>query len=253
MHIETILNALASPPKTSSSRIPAPDSSAGNNASFGELLRASTSDLSTPSLPATESSAGGTTFHHGSGLRVAVSGHAYDDASRINILDEKTAESLGMSHLKPAPGEETITTQGTYGVTMTLGPLVGHFLDEDGGVAGLPIGVKPLMPIAYYGVGDGEYGLGQPLFNSEAEKRAYWREKIGDFSQMLETERQLKAQYGDDIKLAYDHIAKEYVMLTPDDYGYADAKTGDQALADLQRDIRFTGLSRNEVNEILGY
>lgn len=254
MDINTFLNALTPAFKASSHNTPNPDSSRGTTPSFDQLLRATTNKAQ-PSSPFNndQTAGGGKTFHLGSSIRVAVSGHAYDDASSINIFDEKTAESLGLTHVMPAPGMETITTDGPYGVTMEItGPLVGHFIDENGGISGLPIGVKPLMPIAYYGVGDGEYGLMQPLFKSNTEKHTYWRDKIGDFSQMLDTEQRLKEQYGDDVRLAYDHKAKEYIMLTPDDYGYNDAKSGEQALADLKRDIRFTGLSRHEINDILG-
>ncbi|NVJ69493.1 MAG: hypothetical protein HWE08_04020 [Alphaproteobacteria bacterium] len=56
-----------------------------------------------------------------------------------------------------------------------------------------------------------------------------YREKLTEFFELMEVEKSLKAEYGEDVKLAYDHRGDKLVMVRPGQPGYDEIRTGEEA------------------------
>ena len=91
----------------------------------------------------------------------------------------------------------------------------------------------------------------QPLFDNAADETAWMRDQISQFADVVALERDLKAEYGDDIKLAYDADSNSYLMLRPGDVGYDQARSTDQVIDGLKHDIRKGFVDFNSIDDIL--
>jgi len=64
-----------------------------------------------------------------------------------------------------------------------------------------------------------------------------YADNVGRYMELVGAERDLKAQYGDDIKLQYSHVDNSYVMLTPDDAGYEHAAAAEDGVESIIKDV----------------
>lgn len=173
-----------------------------------------------------------------SGAQVAVSGHAYDNTGNMMRLDGDAAQSLMsmVSKLRAGSSEEFVANQ-----TLMQGdsgePLATMTLPEDGfyHVAPAAFGEEPIQSMSHWRAVDLSEApdLGGGLRSLTASDKT----AMDRIEQMLSAEKELKEIYGDDIKVAYDSINDELVMLTPDDPAYDEVKSGKQALDDLRLDL----------------
>jgi len=68
----------------------------------------------------------------------------------------------------------------------------------------------------------------QRTLNDPGYKLGRDREQLNEFFELMDVEKSLKQQFGDDIKLAYDHRGDNLVMVRPGQAGYDDVKTMDE-------------------------
>ena len=169
------------------------------------------------------------------GAQVAVSGHAYDNTGNMMRLDGDAAQSLMsmVSKLRAGSSEEFVANQSMM-QNASAEPLATMTLPEDGfyQVSPAAFGEAPIQSIGHWRAVDlseaPDVGGGLRSLTTTDETA------LDRMEQMLSAEKELKEIYGDDIKVAYDSVADEMVMLTPDDPAYDKVKTGKQALDDLR-------------------
>lgn len=189
-----------------------------------------------------------------SGAQVAVSGHAYDNTGNMMQVDGDAAQSLMsmVSKIRSESSQDFVANQtlmqdasGEPLATMTL-PEDGFYHVEPGG-----FGEQPIQSMSHWRFVDLAEApdLGGGLRSLTASDDT----AMDRLEQMLSAEKELKEIYGDDIKVAYDSINDEMVMLTPDDPAYAQVKTGRQALDDLRLDLSHPSalLDRDRAKAIL--
>ena len=171
-----------------------------------------------------------------SGIQVAVSGHAFDNKDNIIRLSGDAGRSLMslVSKFQANSSEEFADNQikmqvvASEPIKAPINPRNGPYSVEPG-----VFGQDPVEPIGYRRLSrfsdtpglDGSY---QVIHDQTAMDR---------MERMLSAERELKEMYGDDIKVAYDRIKDEIIMLTPDDIAYDSMLTGKEALNNLRLDL----------------
>ncbi|WPZ36941.1 hypothetical protein T8K17_12465 [Thalassobaculum sp. OXR-137] len=179
-----------------------------------------------------------------SGAQVAVSGHAYDNTGNMMRLDGDAAQSLMsmVSKLRAGSSQDFVANQSMM-QNASAEPLATMTLPEDGFYRVEPdaFGEQPIHSMAHWRFVDLAEApdLGGGLRSLTTSDQT----AMDRMEQMLSAEKELKEIYGDDIKVAYDSVADEMVMLTPDDPAYDKVKTGKQALDDLRLDL-FNGNSQ---------
>jgi|GEM_PF-2851933 len=86
-----------------------------------------------------------------------------------------------------------------------------------------------------------QFSTEQQLTFYQAIKDLPWEQQyaddVGRYMELVGAERDLKAQYGDDIKLQYSHADNSYVMLTPDDAGYDHAASAEDGVQWIIKDV----------------
>ncbi|MFN3521466.1 MAG: hypothetical protein ACK4YQ_04405 [Phenylobacterium sp.] len=65
----------------------------------------------------------------------------------------------------------------------------------------------------------------------------YVGEQIDAAGELADAERTLQAQYGSDVKLAYDSVGGGYVMLRPGQAGYDDVRSAQQVFQNMKYDL----------------
>lgn len=186
-------------------------------------------------------------FTSAGGVKVAVSGHRFDtpNATETGPSPEMTEEEISAQN----EAIQQLLSDGLKLATMKQGITLG---DSE-----LGFGVAPMMPLSYAGVGNGGTGMLEPLFNSQTEQREFARNKLNAFMDMLDIERDLKSQYGEDVKVFYNALDKQWTMLRPGDQFYDSDRivSGEQALSDLRQDIgkssTLGALGRHEIEAML--
>lgn len=190
------------------------------------------------------------------GTQVAVSGHAFD-----NLLLKSGATG------KPLGSEETEQLKNMisrFRAENSQEFVVKHTMMQDGGDA--PLATMDLSAGEFYHVEKpdvrmksmshsrfvelehapvNEVGLRELLISDDTS--------MDSLEDMLNAEKELKEIYGDDIKVSYDTYRDEIVMLTPDDLGYRQAKSGKDALDDLRLALAHPGsdLDRDRAERLI--
>lgn len=78
----------------------------------------------------------------------------------------------------------------------------------------------------------------------------YEKDQIVHVMKLLDQEAQLKQQYGEDIKIAYNGTRKRYEMLRPGDSGYDQVQTGTQVEQELSKTFDQGYLDRKDFQDI---
>lgn len=181
---------------------------------------------------------------------VAVGGHRYDLSGNettedVAQLPEMTAEEIE----EQRKAVEQLLEDGVQLSAMKQGLTLGR--------SDLGFGVAPVMPLSYAGIGNGDMGMMQPLFNSPAEEKAFASEQLDDFIDMLDVEKGLQEKYGDDVKVFYNALDEQWTMAQSGDamHNSSQIRTGEQALNTLRFDLGKGGaidsLGRSEIESRL--
>ncbi|MEO9903511.1 hypothetical protein [Nisaea sp.] len=160
------------------------------------------------------------------GTEVAVSGHAYDNQN--HMFSDEDAERLKsqMSRFRHESSEEFassyVTMQDAEGeplASMDLSFVTFYSTEE---LVSSLTSMSITRFVDFENATENEVGLRELQVSDERQM-----DRLED---LLTAEKELKAIYGNDIKVAYDSQSDEIVILTPDDVGYAQTKTGEEAL-----------------------
>ena len=174
------------------------------------------------------------------GVKVVVSGHSADEIEGHSLLRTLGAEEqkrLQESFID-LQSDPKAFVQAVMEVTKTV-PLEA-----------LPEGVsRTCMPVTY-SAPTGVIGLQTHAADPEI-RRSQEQEIVNDFFDLVDVEKQLKAEYGDDVKLAYSHADGGYVMLTPGDLHYNEIASVEQNTGQLLEDISKGAIEFDNVHGIL--
>ncbi|MEP3122739.1 MAG: hypothetical protein ABJO52_12745 [Nisaea sp.] len=144
------------------------------------------------------------------GIEVIVSGHSVDDME-------------GRSLFRTVGDEENLRLNDSYiNLESNSEDFVQAVMEvfESRPYEPLPAGSSIYMSISS-GALKGEIKP-QKIANDHEEKVAQDRKIVTDFFEMVDIERQLKEEYGEDVKLTYSHADQSYIMLTSTDLHYDD-------------------------------
>lgn len=86
-----------------------------------------------------------------------------------------------------------------------------------------------------------QFSTEQRLTTYQLIKGLPWEQQYADnvdqYMELVGAERELKARYGDGVKLQYSHADNGYVMLTPDDAGYEHASSAEAGVEWILKDV----------------
>lgn len=86
---------------------------------------------------------------------------------------------------------------------------------------------------------------------SRAEEIAYIGDQIDRLGRLADIERELSAEQGAAVKLAWDPVAEEYLALKPGQAGYDRVKGAQELLAGAGRDLGLMGCSKADFRDVL--
>ncbi len=160
------------------------------------------------------------------GVDVTVSGHSVDNRE-------------GVSLLRTVPGKLSYTPEILAQILSDEegAPRLRMQETESTPVIPVPDGSSLYMPVTVWQQ-EGEWNHGNPLKIPIDLGEAYFRQDVESFMKLVDTERQLKEDYGDDVKLAYSHNDGGYIMLTPDDLHYDDIPSTEDGVGAILEDVR---------------
>jgi len=80
---------------------------------------------------------------------------------------------------------------------------------------------------------------------------SFYRRRTEELMRVVGVERQLKAQYGNDIKLIYSHSDEDYIMLTPDDARYNEMNSAESSVQTIIDEVHRGFINEGAVSDIL--
>lgn len=167
------------------------------------------------------------------GTQVAVAGHAYDNQNRMFSGEDAERLKSQMSRFRYESSEEfasshamTQEAEGEPLASMDLSSATFYHTEE---LISSLTSMSITRFVSFENATENDVGLRVLQVSDELQM-----DRLED---LLTAEKELKAIYGDDIKVAYDSQSDEIVMLTPDDVGYAQTRTGEEALEEVRMAI----------------
>ncbi len=160
------------------------------------------------------------------GVDVIVSGHSVDNREGVSLLRTVTGKM---------PYTPEILAQIISDSEATPGPRMQETAKE--AIIGVPDGMSLYMPVTMWRQ-EGDWNHGDPLKIPIDLGEAYFRQDVESFMKLVGVERQLKADYGDDVKLAYSHNDGGYIMLTPDDLHYDEMPSTEDGVDAILEEVR---------------
>lgn len=157
------------------------------------------------------------------GVDVIVSGHSVDARE-------------GVSLLRTVPGKLSYPPE-ILAQIMDDSEATPRMQEISSEAIQVPKGMSLYMPVTVWRQ-EGDWNHGDPLSIPIDLGEAYFRQDVESFMKLVGVERQLKADYGDDVKLAYSHNDGGYIMLTPDDLHYDDIPSTEDGVAPILDDVR---------------
>lgn len=171
------------------------------------------------------------------GLSIIVSGHSVDERDGMSLLRtlspsasismmaviaamEDSAEDEGVAEPNPASNIIRLDKQG---YVMEV---------ETEALEALPDGATSAYMNEDFVHTRGRWTNGHPfeLSNDEQSIEEQRRIRLETLMNSVDAERQLRAQYGQDVKLVYSHVDHSYIMLTPDDAKFDTMKSAESGI-----------------------
>ncbi len=157
------------------------------------------------------------------GVDVIVSGHSVDNRE-------------GVSLLRTVPGKLSYPPE-ILAQIMDDSETTPRMQEIEREAIQVPDGGSLYMPVTVWRQ-EGDWNHGNPLKIPIDLGEAYFRQDVESFMKLVGVERQLKADYGGDVKLAYSHLEGGYIMLTPDDLHYDDIPSTEDGVDAILEDVR---------------
>ncbi|WP_415886530.1 hypothetical protein ACMXYO_00750 [Neptuniibacter sp. QD37_6] len=168
------------------------------------------------------------------GITVLVSGHSADNRAGIGFISQPARPHL-------------LTSQGSFKEFIANSEVAaGMTVNESVALEAKNIGYKNVSP---HGIASG-WDVSRTALPLDSHDQAY-RGRVEEYAEVISAERELKAIYGNDIKVVYSGADNEYVMLTKDDFGYEDADSTESAVSTILESVRNGSLDRDAVKDIL--
>jgi len=168
------------------------------------------------------------------GKDVIISGHSADNNGNISFMQTIPSYMLNISDEVQAQIDDPTRDTGFEVVSST--PLTA-----------LPAGVTSrYTSISYF-----ETGGSSPILDTQSLDGSFDRGRVADYLKLYNTEQQLKAKYGDNIKLAYSYNDDAYIMLTPDDMAYDKIQPASQGMSSLAQKVYRGDIPKSEINDLL--
>lgn len=194
-----------------------------------------------------------------------IGGFAVDVAGSNSRSEAKTATAIqpgaGVRTFKPQPVSALLspaslpvalrtqdiafsreTMDAVKGRSVEGTPLEGMAIAESAEVTH----TETVAPEAIQGLGYGPANLGR------AEEKSLIESQIARLGELAGAERRLRAEYGEDVKLARDPVADEYLMLRPGQEGYDDVRSAQEVFnGAVTHDIGAMGYSLADFRQVL--
>ncbi|RZJ46064.1 MAG: hypothetical protein EON87_06030 [Brevundimonas sp.] len=122
---------------------------------------------------------------------------------------------------KEADATNTVSPdQNPYGVMMPSHVVVQHYEETR---------PEQITTVGYFGEGVGPGAAGQ---------KAYTMEQVDKLKALAKIERDLSAEYGEPVKLAWDGASGEYMMLREGQAGYNHVRSVNELVRNLPKDLK---------------
>ena len=176
------------------------------------------------------------------GLSIIISGHSVDARDGVSLLrtlsvSESRSMMADIASMEDSAGNEGVANSKSGSNIIRLDKQ-GYVMDVEAEALGpLPDGATSAYMNEDFLHSRGRWTNGHPfeMGNSEQAIQDQRRTRLETLMNTVDAERQLRAQYGQDVKLVYSHVDDSYIMLTPDDAKYDtmnSAESGIQGVID---------------------
>ncbi len=196
------------------------------------------------------------------GLSIITSGHSVDARDGVSLIQTlSAADTKAMMSTFAAIADQA---ENGGGAQTQEGSQSGNSMikiDMQGGmveIASKALGAPPDGATSAYMNEDffhsnGVWSNGNPIekSNSDAAIKADRRVRLETLMNAVDAERQLRAEYGQDVKLVYSHTDESYIMLTPDDAKYDTMKSAESSVQDVMNEVQRGYIEKGTVADIL--
>ncbi|WP_119305927.1 hypothetical protein [Cohaesibacter haloalkalitolerans] len=196
------------------------------------------------------------------GLSIIVSGHSVDARDGVSLL--RTLSPSETKSMMAVIASMDDSTENTGDAGLQEGSQSGSNiirLDRQGvmmeveteALEALPEGATSAYMNEDFLHSRGRWSSETPLEmnNSDRAVEEGRRSRLETLMNTVDAERQLRAQYGQDVKLIYSHTDNSYIMLTPDDANYDTMKSAESAVQGVIDDVHKGFVDKSTVADIL--
>jgi len=188
------------------------------------------------------------------GIRVLTSGHSLDNREGISLLRTAygTESNHGFSRLVSFAqandpnfdehNESAVTIEGDPMMTVVESKAYGPL---PAGASSTYMDIDVFRPAGQWAE--------DPMSRSTTARAndSFYRRRTEELMRVVGVERQLKAQYGNDIKLIYSHLDEDYIMLTPDDARYNEMNSAESSVQTIIDEVHRGYINEDAVSDIL--
>ena len=196
------------------------------------------------------------------GLSIIVSGHSVDARDGVSLLrtispsDAKSMMAMiaSMEDDADRTGEDGAQQETKSGSNIIRLDMHGGIMEVESEALGpLPDGATSVYMNEDFFHSNGAWSNGNPIEKSNLDGAVVKdrRTRLNTLMNSVDAERQLRARYGEDVKLVYSHSDKSYIMLTPDDAKYDTLKSAESSVQDVMNEVRRGYIDKNTVADIL--
>ncbi len=187
------------------------------------------------------------------GITVQISGHSLDAREGVSLLHVISATNSTDIFKQLASFQEAGNQSGDEQTNSTMEVECDASMTvlESKALGPLPAGAtSPYMDIDMFRPA-GKWNE-DPMSRSTIDSNdSFYRKQTEQLMKVVETERQLKISYGNDVKLIYSHADDNYIMLTPDDARYNDMHSAESSVQSLINDVNAGYINKDAVSDIL--
>lgn len=192
------------------------------------------------------------------GLSIITSGHSADNRPGVSLLrtvhDADLQAALVGYADKAAKKDEAVQPDPDADPTKQRLTIHGGMVElEATKLDALPGGALSAYVTDDFFRTGGSWDGGNPIEKSSTPEgiRADQRMRLEHLMNSVDTERQLRAQYGDDVKLVYSHVDQSYIMLTPDDAQYDMVESVESGVQTVINEVRRGYVDKDLVSDTL--
>lgn len=195
---------------------------------------------------------------HINGLSIIVAGHSVDERDGVSLLRTLSpSDTRAMMDIVAAMDDDAESAEGA--ASKSASDIIrldkqGFLMEvETEALEALPDGATFAYMNEDFTHSRGRWTNENPLelSNSERSIAEDRRVRLETLMNSVDAERQLRAKYGQDVKLVYSHVDKSYIMLTPDDAKYDMMKSAESGVKDVINEVHRGFMDKKTAVDIL--